>query len=149
MKQFSFTINGSEYDVNILSVSDDTAEVEVNGYTYSVQTSQQLEPASKTPKLVVSETVPSTDMTPVEKKTTAQEKVVTSGISTIKSPLPGIILDVFVYEGKDIKVGEKLCCLEAMKMENIINSDKNGRVKAIHIAKGKTVMEGDVMFEVE
>ncbi len=149
MKQFSFIINGNEYDVNILSVSNDNAEVEVNGYTYSVQTSQQLEPVNKTLKLVVTETVPSTDITPAEKKITAQEKVVTSGVSTIKSPLPGIILDVFVYEGKEIKVGEKLCCLEAMKMENIINSDKNGKIKAIHIAKGKTVMEGDIMFEVE
>ncbi len=146
MKQFSFNINGSEYDVTIHSVSNDTAEVEVNGYTYSVQTSQSLDPVGKSPKLIMTEAVPSTDITPTEQKMVASEKP-TAGV--IKSPLPGIILDVYVYEGKEIKVGEKLCCLEAMKMENIINSDKNGRIKSIHVSKGKTIMEGDIMFEIE
>lgn len=150
MKQFSFIINGSEYEVKINSISDNTAEVEVNGYSYSVQTSQPLEPASKTPKLVVAEAVPSTDITPSEKKTTAPvtRPVASGGAGAIKSPLPGIILDIFVNEGQSVAKGDRLCCLEAMKMENIINSDKNGTIKAIHIAKGKTVMEGDVMFEI-
>jgi biotin carboxyl carrier protein len=150
MKQFSFIINGSEYEVKINSVSDNTAEVEVNGYNYSVQTAQPLEPVTKTPKLVVPEAVPSTDITPSEKKTSAPvERPKTSGgAGSIKSPLPGIILNIFVSEGQSVAKGDKLCCLEAMKMENIINSDKNGTIKAIHIAKGKTVMEGDVMFEI-
>lgn len=151
MKQFSFIINGSEYDVTIHSVSNNTAEVEVNGYTYSVQNSQQLEPVTKTPKLVIAETVPSTDITASEKKTSAPIKPVvkSANANSIKSPLPGIILDIFVSEGQAVQKGDRLCCLEAMKMENIINSDKNGTIKAIHIAKGKTVMEGDVMFEME
>jgi glutaconyl-CoA/methylmalonyl-CoA decarboxylase subunit gamma len=144
MKQFSFTINGNQYDVEIKSVDDNVAEVEVNGFTYSVQTEKALQPVSKTPKLVVSEVIPSTDITPSEQKTSAPSK----GGGSIKSPLPGVILDVFVNVGDVVKVGDKICCLEAMKMENIINSDKEGTILSLNISKGKTLMEGDTMVEI-
>jgi glutaconyl-CoA/methylmalonyl-CoA decarboxylase subunit gamma len=149
MKQFSFTINGNQYDVEIKSVDENKAEVEVNGFTYSVETDKVLQSVSKTPKLVVPQAVPSTDITPTEHKTSspAPASPKGSGVS-IKSPLPGIILDVFVNVGDTIKIGDKLCCLEAMKMENNINSDKAGTVTKIHIAKGSTVMEGDPMIEI-
>jgi biotin carboxyl carrier protein len=148
MKQFSFTINGNQYDVEIKSVDENIAEVEVNGYTYSVQTDKNLLPAStmKTPKLVVSEVVPSTDITPVEQKTSSP--TAPKGSGHVKSPLPGVILDVYVKTGDVVKVGDKLCCLEAMKMENIIHSDKEGTIASLNISKGKVVMEGDVMVEI-
>jgi len=154
MKQFSFTINGNQYDVEIKSVDENKAEVEVNGFTYSVETDKVLQSVSKTPKLVVPQAVPSTDITPTEHKTSAPAPVVPaapkagSGAATIKSPLPGIILDVFVKVGDTIKIGDKLCCLEAMKMENNINSDKAGIITKMHIEKGSTVMEGDPMIEI-
>ncbi|MCL2327654.1 MAG: biotin/lipoyl-binding protein [Bacteroidetes bacterium] len=138
MKQFSFIINGNEYEVNINSVEDNTAEVEVNGTTYSVETVQQPEPETPT----FAATAPATNSA-----TTSAPAPSGGGGNAIKSPLPGIILNIFVSEGQQVKVGDQLCCLEAMKMENIINADQNGTIKAIHIAKGKTVMEGDVMFE--
>ena len=138
MKQFSFIINGNEYEVNIHSVEGNTAEVEVNGTTYSVETVQQPEP--ETPTFAAPAPAPAAN-------TASAPAASGGGGNAIKSPLPGIILDVFVSEGQEVKAGDKLCCLEAMKMENIINSDQNGTIKAIHIAKGKTVMEGDLMFE--
>lgn len=144
MKQFSFIINGNEYEVNIHSVEDNTAEVEVNGNTYSVQTVQQPEPENTTPAPAATATAPATNSAA---SNTGAPAASGGGGSTVKSPLPGIILDIFVSEGQEVKIGDKLCCLEAMKMENIINSEKNGTIKAIHIAKGKTVMEGDSMFE--
>lgn len=149
MKQFSFTINGNQYDVEIKSVDENKAEVEVNGFTYSVETDKVLQSVSKTPKLVVPQAVPSTDITPTEHKTSSPAPVAPKGsAAVIKSPLPGIILDVFVKVGDTIKIGDKLCCLEAMKMENNINSDKAGTITKMHIEKGSTVMEGDPMIEI-
>jgi biotin carboxyl carrier protein len=144
MKQFSFTINGKKYDVEIKSVDENIAQVEVNGSLYSVETNQELQ-VSQTPKLVRPEAVPSNIKTEQKISSPAASKG-TGGY--IKSPLPGLILDIYVKEGDVVKTGDKLFCLEAMKMENIINSDKEGTVTAIKIQKGDVVMEGDLMIQI-
>ena len=145
MKKFSFTINGNAYDLDIKSVEDNVAEVEVNGFTYTVEFDRVLE-TTKTPKLVRSEAVPSTDITPSEQKTSSPAGPKGSGF--IKSPLPGTIIDVHVKVGDNVRTGDKLLTLEAMKMENIINSDKSGKVVAVKFQKGEAVMEGDILIEV-
>lgn len=146
MKKFSFTINGNPYDLEIKNVEDNVAEVEVNGFLYTVEFDRVLE-TTKTPKLVRQEAVPSTDITPSVQKTTSPAGPKGSGF--IKSPLPGTILDVYVKPGDMVKAGDKLITLEAMKMENNINSDKSGKVVSVNVKKSDAVMEGDILIEVE
>ena len=145
MKKFSFTINGNAYDLDIKSVEDNIAEVEVNGYSYTVEFDRVLE-TTKTPRLVRTEAVPSTDITRSEQKTSSPAGPKGSGF--IKSPLPGTILDIYVKVGDVVKTGDKLLTLEAMKMENIINSDKSGTIISVNYKKGDAVMEGDILIEV-
>jgi glutaconyl-CoA/methylmalonyl-CoA decarboxylase subunit gamma len=145
MKKFSFTINGNAYDLEIKSVEDNIAEVEVNGFSYTVEFDRVLE-TTKTPKLVRTEAVPSTDITRSEQKTSSPAGPKGSGF--IKSPLPGTILDIYVKVGDVVKTGDKLLTLEAMKMENIINSDKSGKVISVNFKKSDAVMEGDILIEV-
>jgi len=146
MKKFSFTINGNPYDLEIKNVEDNIAEVEVNGFSYTVEFDRVLE-TTKTPKLVRSEAFPSTDITPSVQKTSSPAGPKGSGF--IKSPLPGTILDVFVKVGDTVRTGDKLITLEAMKMENIIYSDKSGKVVLVNAKKSDSVMEGDILIEVE
>jgi len=146
MKKFSFTINGNPYDLEIKNVEDNVAEVEVNGFSYTVEFDRVLE-TTKTPKLVRSEAVPSTDITPSVQKTSSPAGPKGSGY--IKSPLPGTIIEVYVKAGDTVKTGDKLITLEAMKMENIINSDKSGKVVSVNVKKSDSVMEGDILIEVE
>jgi len=145
MKKFSFTINGNSYDCEIKNVEDNMAEVEVNGVSYSVEFDRVLE-TTKTPKLIRSEAIPSTDITKSEQKTSSPAGPKGSGF--IKSPLPGTIIDIHVNVGDNVKAGDKLLTLEAMKMENIINSDKSGKIVKIAFKKGDAVMEGDILIEV-
>jgi biotin carboxyl carrier protein len=145
MKKYSFTINGNEYDVAVKNVEDNVAEVEVNGFKYSVEFDRSLE-TTKTPKLVRNQVVPSTDITPSEQKTSSPAGP--KGAGFVKSPLPGTILDVHVNVGDTVKAGDKLITLEAMKMENIINSDKSGTVVSVNAIKGAPVMEGDILIEI-
>ena len=145
MKKFSFTINGNTYDLDIKSVEDNVAEVEVNGFSYSVEFDRVLE-TTKTPRLVRTEAVPSTDITRSEQKTSSPAGPKGSGF--IKSPLPGTIIDINVKVGDMVKTGDKLLTLEAMKMENIINSDKSGIIITVNYKKGDAVMEGDILIEV-
>ena len=66
--------------------------------------------------------------------------------SPVKSPLPGVILDIRIKEGDTVSVGQTLMVLEAMKMENNIDSDRAGVVKSVKVNRGDSVLEGDVLI---
>ena len=142
MKEFKFTINGNEYSVNINNVEGNIADLEVNGTPYKVEIDKELKQV-KTPKLVRPAAVPSTDAHPSVAKTQSPG-VATAG--AIKSPLPGVVLELAVRVGDHVKMGQKLLVLEAMKMENNIDSDKEGTIREIKVDKGSSVLEGDVLI---
>lgn len=143
MKKFKFTINGNQYETDILNIEDNIAEIEVNGTLYKVEVEKAIK-SQKTPTLVRPKSFPSTDSHPSVAKTSSPSAP--KGAGSIKSPLPGVILDVYVREGDVVKMGQKLLMLEAMKMENNIEADKGGKVMSIVKQKGDSVMEGDVLI---
>lgn len=145
MKNFKFKINGNDYNVHISNVDGNIADLEVNGTPYKVEIDRELK-QTKTPKLVRPEAVPSTDSHPSVAKTVSPG-VATSG--AVKSPLPGVILSLAVKVGDTVKVGQRLLVLEAMKMENNIDSDKEGRIAAVKVNQGDSVMEGDILVVIE
>ena len=69
--------------------------------------------------------------------------------NNVKAPMPGIILTINVQEGQEVKEGDTLLILEAMKMENTIGAPKDGIVKAIHLKSGETVEKGVLIIELE
>jgi biotin carboxyl carrier protein len=142
MKEFKFKINGNDYHVSITNIEGTIAELEVNGTPYKVEIDKELK-QTKTPKLVRAASVPSTDTHKTLAKTQSPG-VATTG--SIKSPLPGVILDVHIKPGDMVKRGQKILVLEAMKMENNIDSDKEGRVTEVKVKKGDSVLEGDVLI---
>jgi len=146
MKKFKFTIKGNQYDVDILNIEDNIAEVQVNGNTYKVEVDKNIQ-QSKTPILVRTPAVPSTDVEKSTQKTS--NPAAPKGGGTIKAPLPGAILNVHVKVGDKVIMGQRLITLEAMKMENNIDSDKEGKVTAIKVKKGDNVMEGDILVVIE
>ncbi|MEG1634697.1 MAG: biotin/lipoyl-containing protein [Rikenellaceae bacterium] len=143
MKEYKISINGNDYNVAIKEVEDSEAKVSVNGVDYSAKV-EGLAARPKTPKVIQKSTVPSTDAHPSVAKTAAPSVAGTA----IKSPLPGVLLDVLVREGDTVTVGQKLMVLEAMKMENNIESDKAGVVKSVAVRKGDNVLEGDVLITI-
>ena len=73
-----------------------------------------------------------------------------SGVTkAVKSPLPGNILKVEVKVGQQVKRGDLLLTLESMKMENSILAEKDAIVRAIHVQAGQTVMQDDILFDIE
>lgn len=136
MKKYQFIINGNKYSTEIKSVEEQTVQLEVNGTPYTVTVDKEIK-QQKTPKLVRSTAIPSTDQ---------GANVKTTVTGTIKSPLPGVILDLFVKQGDKVSIGQKVILLEAMKMENSIESDKAGTVTEIKVSQGSAVMEGDVLI---
>ncbi|TJY34081.1 acetyl-CoA carboxylase biotin carboxyl carrier protein subunit [Pontimicrobium aquaticum] len=70
-------------------------------------------------------------------------------INEIKAPMPGLILDINIKVGQDIKENDTLLVLEAMKMENIITSPRDGIIKTISAVKGNAVEKNELLIEFE
>lgn len=68
-------------------------------------------------------------------------------IDSISAPMPGLILDILVEEGQEVEEEEQLLILEAMKMENIITSPRNGVIKKIGVSKGDAVDKKQLLIE--
>ena len=143
MKEYKYTINGNKYEVAINEVNDTTAKVTVNGTDYTVEWEKPVEekPVVKVQPVAAKPAAPAT---PAAKPAAAP----VSG-NAIKTPLPGVIIDVKVAVGDVVKKGQTVVVLEAMKMENNINADRDGKVVAIQVAKGDTVADGAVLVVLE
>ncbi|MEX0274604.1 MAG: acetyl-CoA carboxylase biotin carboxyl carrier protein subunit [Flavobacteriaceae bacterium] len=70
-------------------------------------------------------------------------------IDSISAPMPGLILDISVEEGQEVKDDDQLMVLEAMKMENIITSPRNGTIKKIAVKQGDAVEKAQLLIEFE
>ncbi len=70
-------------------------------------------------------------------------------VDSIAAPMPGLILDIFVEVGKEVKEEEQLLVLEAMKMENIITSPRDGVIKSIAVKQGEAVDKKQLLIEFE
>ena len=62
-------------------------------------------------------------------------------------PMPGLVVSIAVAEGQEVKAGEPLAIVEAMKMENILRAERDGTVKAIHAKKGDSLAVDAVIME--
>jgi biotin carboxyl carrier protein len=138
MRRYKFTISGNKYNVEIKSFEENIAEIEVNGTSYQVELGKEIK-TPQTPKLV-RYTPPTQPKEPV---------LNTSGLSLIKAPLPGTIIAITVLPGMQIKLDQPVIILEAMKMENNVFAEKSGTVKTVRVAVGDTVMQGDILIEIE
>jgi len=72
-----------------------------------------------------------------------------SGSGTVSVPMQGTIVKVLVIPGDAVEVGQTVCVLEAMKMENAITAEKAGTVKEVKVAAGDSVGPGDVIAVIE
>ena len=66
-------------------------------------------------------------------------------VNEIKAPMPGLVLNIHVQEGDEVKKGDSILVLEAMKMENNIKSPVDGKIKKIHVSKGIAVEKAQIL----
>ena len=115
----------------------------VNGVEYTVEWEK---PVEEKPVVKIQPVVAKPAAAPAATPATATAPV--KG-NAIKTPLPGVIIDVKVNVGDTVAKGQTVVVLEAMKMENNINADRDGKVIAIQVAKGDTVADGAVLVVLE
>ncbi len=74
---------------------------------------------------------------------------VQSRIEKINAPMPGKIIELLVEENSEIKEGEPIAILEAMKMQNEISSHVSGKVKKIYVRQDDSVAKDELILEIE
>lgn len=134
LRKFNISIDGKKYLV----------EMEEVGGTpqYAAPQAPPVAAAAKAPASVAVQPSPEP-----QAKAPVTGVPVNTATATV-SPMPGTILKILVKVGDEVKVNQPLMILEAMKMENEIVSDKNGKVEAVHVDLGQTVNAGDALITI-
>lgn len=122
-----FLINNKSYQAKVLSVNrqEKTIELKVNNTPYTVSVKDHLD-------LLLAKL--------------GMESASQAGVKDVKAPMPGLILDILVQPDQEVKKGDHLLILEAMKMENVIKSPVDGVIKELSASKGESVEKGKILL---
>jgi glutaconyl-CoA/methylmalonyl-CoA decarboxylase subunit gamma len=157
----SFIINGTEYKVSDHRLEGDIVSFKFQGQSFSFKLLSRdgmemtIQGAERFKAVVGTQTKEGESMViagPREASVTqAGKKTKKAGghVGGLTSPMPGKIFKILKEIGSDVKKGEVILILEAMKMEHAIRSDKDGKVKKINYQLGELVQGGVVLAELE
>ena len=162
MGKYNFRINGHDYQVDVNSVEGGIADVTVNGTDYKVELAdavpapaqQTVRPAPQTVSTGAPAVTTASRATSLASQATAPAAQTATASApqgkgeVVTAPLPGVILDIKVKVGDAVKAGQTVAVLEAMKMENEIESTASGTVTAVNAGKGDSVLEGAAIITI-
>jgi len=116
------------YNIEVVDFDKDEklASIKVNGSVYKVQVTSQLD-------LLL--------------KQLGMDNLASKKIAQLKAPMPGLVLNILVKEGDEVKKGDSLVVLEAMKMENIIKSPADVVIKKVEVSQGDKIEKNTVLIQ--
>ena len=129
MSKYRITLDGKTYEMDVELIGS-------NGVV-SQPVKTEAKPAVSAPKAAPAAAAP------------AASKPAETGSGSVVAPMPGTILKVLKADGDQVKAGDVVLVLEAMKMENEITAPADGTVASLSLAAGSTVAGGDLLFEIK
>ena len=147
MKQYKYTINGTQFDVTIDSINGSQAKVEVNGIPFEVTMHGSSLVEEDLPTVSTEGAAAPAAPAAAPAAEPAAAPAANAG-TPVKAPLPGVVTKVLVQNGQAVKKGETVLVLEAMKMENNINAECDGAITGICVAPGDSVKEGTTLLTI-
>jgi biotin carboxyl carrier protein len=129
-RRFHVIMNNQSFNCEVISADarKKSFEIKVNGITHQVNVKDQFD-----------ELLHQLGM----------DKVATHKVNDIKAPMPGLVLKIMISEQQEIKEGDSVVILEAMKMENVIKSPGSGVIKLIKVKERDAVEKNQVLIELE
>lgn len=126
--RFHVLMDSKSYSCEVINAdfSKKRFEIKVNGTVHEVELKDQFDELLK--KL-------------------GMDKAAAHKVNAIKAPMPGLVLKIMITENQEIKEGEAVLILEAMKMENVIKSPGNGVVKSVKVKERDAVEKNQVLVE--
>jgi biotin carboxyl carrier protein len=126
--QYHLLFKGKSYNVDILKLNmeEKTLVLKVNSVKFNLQVKDKYDELLHSLGL---------------------DNLASKKVNEIKAPMPGMVLNVLVKEGDEVKKGDALLILEAMKMENILKSPTDGTIKKIAATKGVAVEKNQLLIQ--
>lgn len=156
-RKINVVVNGKTYAVEVSDPMASSMTVTVNGKAYSVDVAMEggVSPVVRSaPASHAFAGRAAAVSAPAAKPATqpqapAQPLVGRAPEKQIRSPMPGVILDIAAKVGDRVTVGQQVCALDAMKMKNAIRSPIEGVISSIEVSDGQKVAYGQVLFQFE
>ena len=149
MSKYQYKVNGIDYNVEIQDIENNIAYVSVNGKQFEIEMPETINTHSKPKKEVTQKESKPATVTRKQAQEPKQESKPASKGMKVTAPLPGTITEVKVTVGQAVKEGDTVVVLEAMKMANNLDSEKTGKVVAILVKVGDSVMEDTPLVVIE
>lgn len=126
--QYHLIYNNVSYNLDVIKINSEekTMVIKINSVKYSLQLKDKYDELLHTLGL---------------------DNLAAKKVSDVKAPMPGMVLNVLVTEGTEVKKGDALIVLEAMKMENILKSPTDGVIKKVSAIKGNAVEKNQVLIQ--
>lgn len=157
-KEFTISISGKSFEVQLLERNGQAVKFCVNGLEYQAS----IEPKIKKPKVVK----PITSVAPIKITTTKTQSAPVLTTSTVVNrkvsspsphvspttgneiiaPLPGILAKMLVRAGDEVTPGQPVAIIEAMKMENVITAIRSAVISEVYIREGEEVRKGTALL---
>ena len=143
MAVYRVTVGDKEYQVEIEDVNAQPVRTVVNGRVVQVWVPEKGRTPTPLPAQPAREAAP-----PVPRVTSPTATAAQPGAAPgqeVRAPMPGTIVSVAVQPGDQVEVGQDLCVLDAMKMNNRIRAPRAGTIAQIHVSAGQQVQYGDAL----
>ncbi|HEY6161052.1 MAG TPA: biotin/lipoyl-containing protein [Bacteroidia bacterium] len=141
-------VDGKAFEWDVIEIKDGSFHVIKNDHSYSVEV-VKADHEAKSFVIAVNGnkyTLEVKDKYDELLHSLGMDNLASGKVNEIKAPMPGLVLDVRVGEGHEVKKGDAVLVLEAMKMENILKSPTDGIVKKINVQKGTAVEKNQVLI---
>ncbi|WP_029274736.1 acetyl-CoA carboxylase biotin carboxyl carrier protein subunit [Pedobacter borealis] len=148
-KELPFLVNGEPIQFDLSSIGNNITHVLYQNKSFNTEL-VELNKADKTCKIKVNGNIYQIsieDQFDVLLKQLGLDNLTANKVSEIKAPMPGLVLKVLVEENAEVKKGDNLLVLEAMKMENILKSSTDGVIKKVLIKQGDKVEKNQILIQ--
>jgi len=127
---FSFVVNQKLMQVELDITSENTISINYNGMIYDIDITDSTRQM-------------------LEKFIKSSDSAGSQGVTTVKAPMPGMIIKIYVEPGMMVMAGDKLLIVEAMKMENVLKSPVSGKVSKVIAQISSAVDKNAPLIEIE
>ena len=157
MNKYQYKVKGVDYEVEIAEVEGNIAKVNVNGIPFEVELQKPINaakhptmtaPKVQAPQPAAAKPAAAPAAAPATQSEAPAAAAAAGAGQAVKAPLPGTITDIRVQVGQQVSAGDIVLVLEAMKMQNNIEAEASGKISAIMVKQGDSVMEGTVLLTI-